>query len=133
MALKDKNNNNKFNPKEDKMGLERSTSRFLMTPFTNLNCLKRFSISKHINPTSFWNRLVAGYNGTQNLKEQLPQIILKNKSQILESIVTQMPKKDSLQIWFKPLKVDSLTVNVSKKQLFRRFRIKKIKDQKKTV
>jgi hypothetical protein len=42
------------------------------------------------------------------LKEQLPQIILKNKSQI-ESIKTQMPKKDSLQIWFKPLKVDSLT------------------------
>jgi hypothetical protein len=131
VALKDKNNNNKFNPKEDKIGFRKEYITIPNDTVYELELFKEVLDFKAYKPGQVsGNRLVAGYNGTQNLKEQLPQIILKNKSQILESIVTQMPKKDSLQIWFKPLKVDSLTVNVSKNNYSEDF-VLKIKDQKK--
>jgi hypothetical protein len=42
------------------------------------------------------------------------KITLKNDETLLPSIITKFPKKDSLQIWFKPLKVDSLQLAVAK-------------------
>jgi len=67
-----------------------------------------------------------GYEGkTKDVK-----VTVKNGSEIIPSLVTQMPKKDSLQIWFKPIKVDSLNVSVQKESYDKEF-VVKIKDQKK--
>ncbi len=66
------------------------------------------------------------YEGNSNKSE----ITLKNKVEILPTIITKFPKKDSLQVWFKPLKVDSLALAVSKDKYKGNFSFK-IKDQKK--
>jgi hypothetical protein len=41
-------------------------------------------------------------------------VTVKNGNEIVPCVVTQMPKKDSLQIWMKPIKADSLQVTVEK-------------------
>jgi hypothetical protein len=41
------------------------------------------------------------------------KIILKNNATTLPTIITQFPKK-TLQIWYKPIKVDSLALIVTK-------------------
>jgi len=74
--------------------------------------------------------LLLGYNGKQNLKNSTPQITLKKGSDVIQTIITQMPKKDSLQIWYKPIKADSLALSVSKGKYQENFMLK-VKDQKK--
>ncbi|MGL5113310.1 MAG: Ig-like domain-containing protein, partial [Flavobacterium sp.] len=59
-----------------------------------------------------------------------PKVILKNNTEILETIITQFPKKDSLQVWYKPIKTDSLQLNVKKEAYQNDFNLK-IKNQKK--
>jgi len=55
---------------------------------------------------------------------------LKDKADIVSTIVTQFPKKDSLQIWYKPIKTDSLALVVTKDNYKNDFALK-IKEQKK--
>ena len=72
------------------------------------------------------NRIVLPYEGNgKNLK-----INLKNGSEELKTIVTKFDKKDSVQVWFKPLKIDSLKLSVSKKKYSEDF-VVKMKAQKK--
>jgi uncharacterized protein (DUF2141 family) len=130
VALKDKNNNNKFNPKEDKIGFRKEYITIPNDTVYELELFQEVLDFKAYKPAQVsGNRLVIGYNGTQNLKAQVPQITLKNGTQTIESIVTQLPKKDSLQIWFKPQKLDSLLVNVTKKTYSEDF-VVKMKAQK---
>jgi uncharacterized protein (DUF2141 family) len=130
VALKDKNNNNKFNPKEDKIGFRKEYITIPNDTVYELELFKEVLDFKAYKPAQVsGNRLVIGYNGTQNLKAQVPLITLKNGTQTIESIVTQLPKKDSLQIWFKPQKLDSLLVNVTKKTYSEDF-VVKMKAQK---
>jgi hypothetical protein len=58
------------------------------------------------------------------------KLTLKNNETDLPIIITKFPKKDSLQVWFKPLKVDSLALAVSKGKYNKNFTFK-IKEQKK--
>jgi hypothetical protein len=76
------------------------------------------------------NRLLMGYEGDMKLMKSRPRITLKNNTETLSTIVTQFPKKDSLQIWYKPLKADSLNLEVTKDKYVDNFMLK-IKDQKK--
>jgi hypothetical protein len=46
--------------------------------------------------------------------EKIGQNNFKNGTDDLTHIVTKFPKKDSLQIWFKPIKTDSLRLAVAK-------------------
>ena len=57
------------------------------------------------------------------------KVTVKNGAEIIPSIVTQFPKKDSLQVWFKPIKADSLHVAVSKDKFEDDFTVK-LKKQK---
>jgi hypothetical protein len=52
------------------------------------------------------------YEGNMKLAESRPKIILKNNATTLPTIITQFPKL--LQIWYKPIKVDSLALIVTK-------------------
>ena len=72
------------------------------------------------------NRLLLGYEG----KAKNLNVILKNKNELVPTIVTQFPKKDSVQIWYKPIKADSLNLAVTKEKYSEKFTFK-IKDQKK--
>lgn len=131
VALKDKNNNNKFNPKDDKIGFHK---QFISIPNDTVYELELFKEKlpfKAFKPTlASGNRLLMGYEGKMKLASDRPKITLKNNSEIISTIVTQFPKKDSLQIWYKPLKADSLSLAVSKDSYQKNFDFK-IKDAKK--
>ncbi|MEM0542996.1 Ig-like domain-containing protein [Flavobacterium sp. j3] len=126
VALKD-NGNNKFNPKLDKIGFQKHYISVPNDTIFEVELFKEVLPFKAIKPAqASKNRLLMGYEGhPKDVK-----ITVKNGSAIMPSIVTQMPKKDSLQIWFKPIKADSLYVSVQKESYKKEFTVK-IKDQKK--
>jgi uncharacterized protein (DUF2141 family) len=127
VAMKDYNSNNKFNSKKDKIGFHK---QFITIPNDTTYELKLFKETlpfKAYKPVqTSGNRLILPYEGrTSDTK-----ITLKNGSEILPTLITKFPKKDSLQIWYKPLKVDSLAIAVTKDKYKGNFTFK-IKDQKK--
>ncbi|MCD0464689.1 Ig-like domain-containing protein [Flavobacterium sp. ENC] len=131
LALKDKGSNNKFNPKDDKIGFLKSYITVPNDTVYEVELFKETLPLKTFKPIqASGNRLLLPYEGKQNFKNSKPKIVLKNNTEILETIVTQFPKKDSLQIWYKPLKADSLSLEVDKDSYKKRFSFK-IKDQKK--
>jgi hypothetical protein len=131
VALKDYNNNNKFDPEKDKIGF---IKHFITVPNDTLYELslfketQDFTVYKPVQASG--NRLLMGYEGNMKLASSRPKISLKNNTETVSTIVTQFPKKDSLQIWYKPLKADSLVLKVTKDKYSANF-ILKIKDQKK--
>ncbi|MCD0470184.1 Ig-like domain-containing protein [Flavobacterium sp. JAS] len=131
VAMKDKGGNNKFNPKDDKIGF---IKHFITVPNDTVFELELFKETlplKTLKPIqASGNRLYLPYEGKQNFKLIKPKIILRNNNEVLESIVTQFPKKDSLQVWYKPIKVDSLNLEVTAPNYNKKFSFK-IKDQKK--
>lgn len=131
VAVKDVNSNNKYNPKTDKIGF---IKEFVTVPNDTLYELEIFKEAlpfKSFKPVqASGNRLLLGHEGKIKSKKDLPMLTLRNNSVALESMVTKFPKKDSLQIWYKPLKADSLQLAVTKDTYKANFSFK-IKDQKK--
>lgn len=126
VALKD-NGNNKFNPKLDKIGFQKHYISVPNDTIFEVELFKEVLPFKAIKPTqASKNRLLMGYEG----QPKDVKITVKNGSEIIPSLITQMSKKDSLQIWFKPIKADSLYVSVQKESYKKEFTVK-IKDQKK--
>jgi uncharacterized protein (DUF2141 family) len=122
-ALKDKNNNNKFDPNNEKIGFQKN---FISVPNDSVFELKLFkeaTKTKILKPKqTSGNCILLPFEG----KLKNPTIEVKNGSEILKTIITKFQDKDSLQIWYKPIKTDSLDVIIDKE----RFKIKS-KDQKK--
>lgn len=131
VALKDKGSNNKFNPKDDKIGFLKNYITVPSDTIYELELFKETLPTKTFKPIqASGNRLLLPYEGKQNYKASAPKIVLKNNTEVLETIVTQFPKKDSLQIWYKPIKTDSLSLEVEKDQYKKKYTVK-VKDQKK--
>lgn len=126
IALQD-NGNNKFDPKIDKIGY---INDFVTVPNDTLFELELFKEElpfKTFKPSQVsGNRMVIGYEG--NAKDVVVDV--KKNGEFVPFTVTQLPKKDSLQVWFPALKKDSLTVSVTKKN-YKSDYLVKIKDQKK--
>jgi hypothetical protein len=130
VAMKDMNSNNKFNPKTDKIGFQKQFVTVPNDSILELKLFKEIAVFKAIKPTQASNnRLIMGYEGEVK-PNTIPKIIVKNNTEILKTIVTKLPKKDSLQIWFKPLKTDSLSLAVGKDKFESKF-VVKLKKQKK--
>jgi uncharacterized protein (DUF2141 family) len=131
VAMKDYNKNNKFDPKKDKIGFYKQPITIPNDTLYELELFKEALPFKAYKPTlASGNRLLMGYEGNMNLVNDRPKLTLKNHNETLSSIITQMPKKDSLQIWFKPLKTDSLSLAVAKDKYQKNFTFK-IKEAKK--
>ena len=126
IALKDNGNNNKFNPKTDKIGFQRQYVTIPNDTVFEVELFKEKLSFKALKPTQEkGNKMIMGYEGNpKNIK-----LTIKNGADVIPSLVTQMPKKDSVQVWFKPIKVDSLKVSVQKDNFDKDF-IVKIKTQK---
>jgi uncharacterized protein (DUF2141 family) len=131
VALKDQNNNNKFDPKTEKIGF---IKHFITIPTDTVYELELFKETvpfKAFKPVqTSGNRLLMGYEGNMKSIGSRPKLILKNNENIVPTITTQFPKKDSLQIWYKPIKVDSLALTITNENFKKDYTIK-IKDQKK--
>ncbi|WP_281297965.1 Ig-like domain-containing protein [Flavobacterium limnophilum] len=127
VAMKDYGSNNKFNPKKDKIGFHKE---FISIPGDTIYELKLFKETLPFKASRPYqasgNRLILPYEG----KSKDSKITLKNGETELSTIITKFPKKDSLQVWYKPLKVDSLSMAVTKDKYKGNFNFK-IKAQKK--
>ncbi|MBC7846832.1 MAG: Ig-like domain-containing protein [Flavobacterium sp.] len=127
VAMKDYGSNNKFNPKKDKIGFHKE---FITIPGDTTYELKIFKETPEFKASRPYqasgNRLVLPYEG----KSKDSEIMLKNGEKVLSTIITKFPKKDSLQVWYKPLKVDSLAMAITKDKYKGNFKFK-IKASKK--
>lgn len=131
VALKDKGANNRYNPKDDKIGFLKHYITVPNDTIFELELFKETLPLKAFKPIqASGNRVYLPYEGKQNFKLSKPKIVLKHNNDVLETIVTAFPKKDSLQVWFKPIKADSLAMEISKDNYNKKFTFK-IKDQKK--
>ena len=127
VAMKDYGSNTKFNPNKDKIGFRKHFVTIPNDTVFELKLFKEVLPFKVLKPQqASGNRLILPYEGKSNAIK----IALKNNETVLPTIITKFPKKDSLQIWFKPLKTDSISVAVSKEKYNKNFTLK-IKEQKK--
>jgi uncharacterized protein (DUF2141 family) len=131
VALKDINSDYKFNPKTDKIGFHKQYITIPTDTLYEIELFKEAGAFKAFKPSqASGNRLIVGYEG--NPKDAKFQ--LKKGNENLTSVVTKFPQKDSLQIWYKPIKIegnktDSLMLSVSKEKYTENFTFK-IKNQK---
>jgi uncharacterized protein (DUF2141 family) len=120
VAMKD-NGNNKYNPESDKIGFQKQYITIPNDTIFEVELFKEILHFKAVKPTqASKNRILMGYEGkTKDVK-----VTVKNGDEILPSVITNYPKKDSLQIWFKPVKSDSLHVTVQKENYSKQFTVK---------
>lgn len=128
VALKDKSNNYKYDPKSDKIA-------FLPKPITvPTDTLYVLDLFTEVRPTkilkpvqSSQNKLFIPYEGDpRDVKA-----IVKNGAETVKSLITRFPDKDSLQLWIpRDIKADSLIVSAGKGDTLKDFtvRIKEMKE-----
>jgi len=130
VAMKDINSNNKFNPKEDKIGFRKQLVSIPNDSLFELKLFKEVLTFKTVKPVqTTGNKLILGYEGNpKNLK-----IALKKGNEIIPTIVTKFPFKDSVQVWFKPIKADSLNLAVANGNYKKSYTFKKTEQKKDTL
>jgi Bacterial Ig-like domain len=127
VALKQKSNNYIFNSKKDKIGFYTQTITVPDKSIFELELFKEtlaFITRKPVQASG--NRIIVGYEG----KLDKTNILLKENNNILKTRTTKFPEKDSLQVWFKPLKTDSIALNIDVANYKKDYFVK-IKSQKK--
>lgn len=125
VALKD-NGNNKFNPRVDKIGFQKQYITIPNDTIFEVELFKEKLPFVALKPSqAAGSRMLMGYEG--NPKDV--KVTVKNGSEIIPNIVTQFPKKDSVLIWFKPIKADSLHITVEKEKFLKDFTVR-LKKQK---
>lgn len=122
VALKDNNNNYKFDPKSDKIA-------FYPEPISipddsslyELELFQEVLPFKAVRPSqASGSRLYLGYEGNpENTK-----VTVSNGTEDIPVKVTATEGKDSLQVWLPPIKADSLKVTVQKNDYLNDFTIK---------
>lgn len=126
VALKDANNNNRFNPKSEKIAFHKEFVKIPNDTIYEMELFKEVLPFKATKPyQASGNRIVVPIEGdAKNMA-----VALKNGTTILETKVTKFPEKDSLQVWFKPIKADSLNIQLRKDKFEKDFNVR-FKDQK---
>ncbi len=127
IALKDNNNNFKFDAKSEKIAFHSEPIVVPTTEFFELKLFKEKPILKAVKAIQVsGNRIVMSYVGN----EKSGKITLKNGNEILKTTTTKFPQKDSLQIWYPKIKTDSLQLSFEQEAYKKTFSVK-IKDLKK--
>jgi uncharacterized protein (DUF2141 family) len=127
VAMKDVNGNNKFDPKTDKIGFQKEVISIPNDTLYEIELFKEELAFKAVNAVqASGNRITLGYEG--NPKDV--KIELKKGVEKIPFKVTKLASKDSLNIWFKAQKNDSLAVEVVNGKFKKTFALK-VKDQKK--
>lgn len=127
VALKDLNNNYKFDSKFEKIGFQKQFITIPNDTIFELELFKESIAAKVLNPKqASGNRIILPYQGKMNPAVLSQKIVLKNKNEVLQTVVTKFAEKDSMQIWYKSIKTDSLQVIVDKESF-----VIKVKNQKK--
>jgi len=121
VALKDENSNYRFNPKEDKIGFHQQFITVPTDSVFNLKLFKEVPANKTVKASqASANRLLLGYEGEPS---QI-KVSLTKAGENYPLLLSKFPKKDSIQIWHKPIKwstktkedkakIDSISVEVT--------------------
>jgi len=126
IALKDKNNNYRFDPKTDKIAFMNETINVpdsLITGY-QLELFQEKPAFKYFKPTqASSNRLYAPYEGDP--KDMKVKVRNGAGTEEIASVVTKFPGKDSLNVWLpRGLVADSLKVQVSHRDSIKDFTVK---------
>lgn len=125
VALKDANNNYKFDPKSDKIGFLNQTIDVPNDTIYELELfqeIRPFKALKPVQATS--HKLYAGYEG-KDYKNIKVKVRNGADTEDIPSIATKVKDKDSLQVWLpRKLTADSLKVAVSYKDSIKKFNVK---------
>ncbi len=126
VALKDEAGNYKFDPKTDKIGFQKA---FVTVPGDTIYELELFRESipfRAMKPVlGEANKLIMPIEGKPNGIA----VALRSAGVEIPSVTTKVEGKDSLNIWFRPLKADSLDVSVTRGTYKQDFNVR-IKAQK---
>jgi uncharacterized protein (DUF2141 family) len=111
VAMKDYNSNFRFDPKKDKIAFHK---KYITIPNDTLYEMELFREKlpfKAFKPAqASGNRLIMGYEGdAKDVRAELRDV-----TGILPTVITKFPQKDSINIWFKPVKSDSLELAITK-------------------
>jgi len=127
IALKDKSSNLKFDPRSDKIAFESEPVVIPSDKSYKLRLFKEKGKFRGLRPSQVsGNRMLGGFEGDP----RNAIYTVRNGTETIPSVVTRMPEKDSVQIWYKSPKVDSLEVTVKKDDFEKAFWVK-LKNQKK--
>lgn len=126
VALKESSTNYKLDPKKDKIGFYYPTITVPDKAIFELELFKEKAKFEAKRPTqASGNRVIIGYEGSaKNAK-----VMAKHHNLDLPHRVTKFADKDSLQLWFSPLKNDSIQVTINQDKYQKDFTVK-IKNQK---
>lgn len=121
-ALKDKNNNYKFDPKSDKIAFFKDPVQVPNDTLFSLELFQEVQAFKADKPALISsNRLVMGYSGDRRGIKP----VVKNGGNIIPTVTTQFAQKDSVNIWIpKGLKADSLQVSVNHRDFSKDYSLK---------
>lgn len=121
VALKDKNNNYKFDPKQDKIAFYKDSITVPTDEKFNLTLFKSDEKFEANRPSQISeNKWYLPYYGDS---ENVKITVTKNDS-LIRSTFTHLPQKDSLQVWFPKVIADSLHVTVEKEEFKKTFTVK---------
>jgi hypothetical protein len=125
IALKDANNNYKFDPKTDKIGFLNQTVNVPNDTIYELELFQEKRPFKALKPVQAnSNKLYAGYEGKDYEKIK---VTVRNgaDTEDIPSIATKVKDKDSLQVWLpRKLVADSLKVTVTHRDSIKKFNVK---------
>lgn len=130
VALKDKNNNYKFDPKQDKIGFLKNKISAPNDTLFELELFKEKPVFKAVKPIQQSNnKLFMGFEGSP----KGAKITATDGVNDVPLIMTKYPEKnkDSVQLFMPLIKADSLVVSVEKDDYKKTF-ITKIKELKET-
>lgn len=121
VAMKDQNNNFRLDPKKDKIGFH---PKIISIPTDTLYEVSLFNEIPGFRATRPYqasgNRIVVPVDGDG----KDAQISVRNGQENIPVKVTKMPKQDSLQVWFKPIKTDSVHLLAKKNKFEKEFMVK---------
>ncbi len=128
VALKDINNNFIYNPGTEKIAFHKEPIVIgNENESYNLKLFQETLRPKTFKPSqASGNRAVFGYEG--DFKDV--KVVLKNGTETVKTLTTKLPEKDSIQVWFTPVKADSLQLSLKLGDYEKEYTFK-IKDQKK--
>ena len=123
IALKDANNNYRFDPKSDKIAFLNQTIEVPNDTIYELELFQEKRPFKALKPVQAnSNKLYAGYEGDyRGMKVEV-----KNGAgtEVIPSLVTKVKDKDSLQVWLPRKLTDSLKVTVTHRDSIKTFNVK---------
>ncbi|PZR16244.1 MAG: hypothetical protein DI539_17730 [Flavobacterium psychrophilum] len=127
IAIKDANNNYKFDPKTDKIGFLNQSIDVPNDTIYELELFQEkrpFKALKPVQATS--HKLYAGFEGSKDDYKNI-KIAVRNgaDTEDIPSIATKVKDKDSLQVWLpRKLTADSLKVTVTHRDSIKKFNVK---------